>query len=183
MRTFVQTTLVLLFAFGVSFDEPRIEREYLVKAGFLYNFAKFVRWPDTAFDSPDAPLSLCVIGDDPFGDDLNGLSSRKVRGREIAVARDIRTQEAVRCHVLFVSASLRGELEPVLDAVRSRHVLTVGDVSGFAQAGGMINLVTDEGRVRFEVNPTAADRAGLRISSDLLSLATIVDERNGEKEH
>lgn len=154
-------------------DDP--PTEYQVKAAFLFNFAKFVEWPADAF-AAGAPLSICVVGEDPFGDNLDALTKgERLNSREIAVRR-LKGDDAPRgCHVLFVSGSERRRLRQVLEEVHGGGVLTVSDIDEFARAGGMIRLTKQNYRIGFEINPQAAERARLKISSKLLSLAKIVE--------
>jgi hypothetical protein len=148
--------------------------EYQVKAAFLFNFAKFVDWPEAAL-ARDSSVNVCVLGDDPFGPVLNRtVEGKTVHDRPIRVARVSDLAEVFECHVLFISGSHRRELPRLLPTLSGLSILTVGEMAGFAQSGGMIAFTTDEDRVRFEINNEAAERAGLRISSQLLKLATRV---------
>lgn len=150
--------------------------EYAVKAAFLYQFTQFVEWPPTLFSDSSAPIVLGVLGQDPFGDSLRRVTQgRTARGRPIVVRR-VRHGELLReCHLLFVSASEESRIPDVLRTIGTAGVLTVGESPGFAQAGGTLNFVVDEARVKFEANIGAAERARVRISSKLLALARIVD--------
>ncbi len=146
--------------------------EYQVKAAFLYNFAKFVEWPPASFPSASAPLQICVLGRDPFGQELRDITQDKaVNGRRLEVQHVADTQQARSCHILFIALSEKTQLKPILDSLRGTSVLTVGDTKGFTERGGMINFVLDNDRVTFEVNQRAAEEAGLKISSKLLSVA------------
>lgn len=149
--------------------------EYQVKAAFLFNFAKFVEWPGEAL-SPGAPMAICVLGDDPFGEALDAITKgERVDGRDITIRRLRAATDARTCHVLFVSTSERGGVAAILEQLRGSNVLTVSDIDDFTRAGGMIRFTKLNYRIGFEISPQAADRAKLRISSKLLSLATIVD--------
>ncbi len=156
---------------------PQSEREYLIKAAVLYNFAKFARWPSDAFDGPDAPLRLCVLGSDPFGDALATIENKPVNGRRLKTERISDINEARRCHLLFVSATAEPQLDRLFETIDGQPVLTVADMPGFAQAGGILDLITIDDRLRFNVNTTAAERAGLKLSAKLLRLAaTVIEE-------
>ncbi len=149
-----------------------LSREYLIKAAFLYNFAKFTDWPASAFATPDMPLTICVIGEDPFGAALDAIDGKEIKGRIVAVRRPTGETGADSCHVIFISASERPRLAGILGSLRDRPVLTVADMPDFARAGGIINLKTNkEDRIRFDINIGRAQQAGLRMSSKLLSLA------------
>jgi hypothetical protein len=151
-------------------------QEYQIKAAFLYNFAKFVEWPAVAFRDAQSPLLVCVLGKDPFGEALDSLRDKTVEGRKIQVRRIARIEDAEGCHILFVSSSEREDLSRILKAVWGKSILTVGDMKGFTQAGGIINLTMTEGKISFEINTAAAERASLKISSKLLKLGRVVRE-------
>lgn len=150
------------------------KREYLIKAAILYNFAKFTRWPAKSFLSADAPLDLCVIGVDPFGQALATIDGKRVGARTLRTRLIADAAQVESCHLLFVSASETERLGDVLAAANGGAVLTVADLPGFARAGGIIALKVVEDRTRFEVNRSAADRAGLTLSAKLLRLAEAV---------
>ena len=170
---------IVLVAMLISGGAPSIARgetapEYTVKAAFLYNFAKFVEWPAEAFAGPVSPIVLFVFGVDPFGDALKSLKGKTANGRPIVVRYAANLGELERCHLLFVSASEKANLPKILQTTKSWSILTVGDMNGFAQDGGIINLVNEEHRIGIEINMEAAHRSRLKISSKLLALAKIV---------
>lgn len=154
--------------------------EYLIKAGFIYNFAKFVEWPSTSFAEPDSPIIIGVLGTDPFGDIINRVvQDKKIGSRGFIVKRykwgkDLK--DIKECRILFVSASEKAHFEEIVQTVKGLPILTVGDTPGFAERGGMIGLTLEDNRVRFEVNVDAAHEGNLNISSRLLTLAKIVPQ-------
>lgn len=153
------------------------ERE--VKAVFLFNFAQFVDWPPTAFDSPESPIVIGVLGDDPFGRLLDEVvQSEVVRGRQLTVMRFRRVGEIKTCHVLFISPSEEGMNDQILTALGSRPILTVGETPRFTN-NGMVRLLTDRNRVRLEINLGLVKAAGLTINSNLLRAARIVGDTRG----
>ena len=154
-------------------------REYLVKAAFLYNFAKFTVWPAKAFAAPSTPLRLCLLGKDPFQGALDSLAGKTVRKRKLEIHRLTKTSGLGKCHLLFVSASENKRLATILKILRGMPVLAIGDMPNFAHSGGIINLKTVRNKVRFEINVNAAKRAHLKFSSKLLRLAEIVPGRQG----
>lgn len=172
--------ILVALAFGLGLLPPAPAgaqaggTEYQIKAAFLFNFAQFVEWPEAAFESPDAPLVIGILGDDPFGAALDGIvRGEKVGGHPLVVHR-FAPGEPIDCHILFVVRSERGHLPQVLAGVKSRSVLTVGETEGFAEGGGMIGFVTDRDRIRLAVNLAASDEGGLKLSSKLLRAARIV---------
>lgn len=149
-----------------------LSREYLIKAAFLYNFAKFTEWPAAAFATADAPLTICVLGEDPFGAALDAIDGKEIKGRTVAVRRLADATDAQACQVIFISASEQTRLSRILASLRGKPVLTVADFPAFARTGGIINLKTNkDDRIRFDINIGTAQQAGLRMSSKLLSLA------------
>ena len=148
--------------------------EYQVQAAFLFNFAKFVDWPEGTL-ARNGTMNVCVMGDDPFGPILDRtVAGKTVHDRPIRVAHVSDVSDVSQCHVLFIAASERRELPRLLPALAGLSILTVGEMASFAQSGGMIGFTSEEDRVRFEINNEAAERAGLHISSQLLKLATRV---------
>lgn len=153
------------------------ERE--VKAVFLFNFVQFVEWPSIAFASPDAPVVIGILGDDPFGRLLDDVvEGEMVKGRRLSVVRFRRVEDIKVCHVLFVSPSEAAKYPRILTALSTQPTLTVGETASFTSRG-MIRFLTDRNRVRLEVNPEAVKAAGLTISSNLLRAARIVGASRG----
>ena len=168
-RWLAASVLVLAGIGGSAAEAPT---EYELKAIFLYNFTKYVEWEQVP---AKGTLALCVLGEDPFGAALDGtIEGETVQGRRL-VARRIRTvEEALSCQVVFVADSEEARLGEILGALAGKTVLTVGETEGFAVRGGVIHLREDESRIRIVINVDAANRAGLRISSQLLKLGEVV---------
>jgi hypothetical protein len=140
-----------------------------VKAALILNFARFSEWPAGA----DGPVIFCVAGDRPLEDVLTEtVRGQSVNGRAIEVVHPSSAADAARCHVLYVNPSA----QPLVDSVRNLPVLTVSDSPRFASNGGVIELIVDQGRMRFAVNVDVASRCGLKLSSRFLSLARIVTD-------
>jgi hypothetical protein len=149
--------------------------EYELKAAFLFNFAKFVEWPPSAFTNPQSAFLVCVFGPDPFGGALDdALLRHSVQGHPVALLRMKRTADMVGCQILFIPASERNRLSEVIAKLRGQSVLVIGENENFATSGGVIQFVLEQNRIRFLINTDAADRSGLKFSSKLLALATIV---------
>jgi YfiR/HmsC-like len=149
--------------------------EYQVKAAYLFNFLKFVEYPSESFTDSLAPIVIGVVGDDPFGDALpQVVLGKTVQGRDLVI-RVYRSGEDLRgAHILFISASERKKMPMILSGLRGSSVLTVSDAAGFLDAGGMIQFLNENDRVRFAINVDATSRAKLKMSSKLLSLAKVV---------
>jgi len=151
--------------------------EYQVKAAYLFNFLKFVEWPDESFADPIAPIVIGVVGEDPFGNALpQVIIGKTVQGRDLVIRIYHAGEDLRGAHILFISASERKRLPMILSSLRGSNVLTVADTTGFLDAGGMIQFLNENGRVRFAVNVDATARAKLKMSSKLLSLAKVVGE-------
>lgn len=151
-------------------------KEHQLKAAFLSNFTKFVEWKPSSFGSPDAPLVIGVLGSNGFTNEVeHEVKGRVVNGRPLVVRNLRNAAEARSVHLLFVSAEEDGNIGAILNAVRGAPVLTVGESPAFARAGGAITFAIEGGKVRFDVNTTAAGRASVRISSQLQKLARSVN--------
>jgi hypothetical protein len=149
--------------------------EYAVKAAFLYNFARFVEWPPDAFHDAQEPFVIVVLGQDPFGAVLDDTVAGKTAfGRRIEVRRASRVEDVRDAHIVFVCASERANTPAILKTLERPGVLTVGDIDGFAEHGGAINFTMQARKVRFQINPQRAEQARLKMSSQLLKLATLV---------
>jgi hypothetical protein len=167
--------VVLLGILASGTGGAEIFNEYHVKAAFLYTFAKFVVWPPQAFPSPSAEFAICVLGTDPFGDFLDdAVRDKTIDGRPLGVHRMLELPVPPDCKILFIAASERHRMPALLALVAAPGVLTVGDTVDFAVQGGVIGLRLDGERIRLAINLPASDKATLRISSRLLSLAAIV---------
>jgi hypothetical protein len=150
--------------------------EYDVKAAFIYNFAKFVEWPEKATGAHGNVFQLCVLGEDPFGGALNQYQGKPVKEKKLNIRPLKSIRNASECRILFIAASERDRIVSILEAIGDTPVLTVGDVEGYARHGVVINLRLDSGKVRFNINQATARRSGLKISSQLLRLASSVYE-------
>ena len=162
--------LFLVFSLRGFAQEPA--PEYQIKAAFLFNFAKFVDWPPQAFPQATSPIIVGVLGKNVFGHYLQDtIRDKQVKNRRFEIKEFASVNDALNCHILFISPSLKDDLPKILSALRNTSVLTVSESDQFIPAGGMINFTIEESKVHFQINDDAAKKAGLRISSKLLSLA------------
>jgi hypothetical protein len=161
----------LLIAFiSLSFAQSDGPTEYQLKAAFVYNFAKFIEWPTSAFNGGSAPLRFCVLGASLVGPELSQITQGKaISGHPIQV--QLNARNLTDCHVLFVSSAHSVPVREIRESLNGAPVLMVGESRDFAANGGTIGFVVEESRVRFEVNLQAAKQMRLNISSKLLSLA------------
>jgi uncharacterized protein DUF4154 len=153
--------------------------QYDVEAAYLFNFGKFITWPASA-GTQNKPLTICVIGEDPFGPSLDHIvSGEKIDGRTVVDKKLSSADEALSCSILYISPSEANRLARILSVVKDAPVLTVSDIPEFADHGGMIQFVLHENRVRFVVNLGPTQRDGLALSSELLKVALSVKRAEG----
>jgi hypothetical protein len=162
--------LVWIALFPLLLTAETGPEEYKVKTAFIYNFAKFIEWPPEALDGRQE-LLVGVLGQNPFGSDLKSLESKMIGGRPVRVRYYSEIKEADGCHILFIAASEREHIPAILEFVRGRHVVTIGESDEFVAKGGIINFFLQANRVRFEINGQAAEKEGLKISSQLMRLS------------
>jgi len=173
-----------LFAAPISVqaqDDSAQNREYQVKAAFLYNFVKFVDWPKEKVADGNEPIIIGVIGKDPFGKAFDPIKNKQVKGKKVVINRFKGLEElrksgeqikAIRkCYLLFICSSEKEKLREIINLVKDDSVLTVGEVKGFLESGGIINFLVEGKKVAFEINNHAAKQAKLKIRSKLLRLA------------
>lgn len=172
-RSFLSLVLIwLLLAGGAGRSQESPPTEYQIKAAFLFNFAKFVQWPPTAFAGVTSPVVVGILGENPFHDDLARTIRNKTIDEHPLVIKEFRSPtEATNCHILFISTSERNRLPEILKGLKGASVLTVGEMDHFTESGGMINFVLKGKKIRFQINNDEAARARLKISSKLMSLA------------
>jgi len=151
------------------------DRVYGVKAAFLYNFAKFVTWPNDAFVNKQSPLIIGVLGEDPFGEALKSIEGKVAQDRKIIVKQFKAENDIKICHILFISESEEGHLDRLFTSLSGKKILTVGNMAQFTQSGGVINFVIRKNKMKFEISRKSAERAQLILSSQLLKLAIIID--------
>jgi hypothetical protein len=163
---------VLLLSVPASSNAADAQQtEYRIKSAFLYNFSRFVTWPEAAL-AGRSEFSVCVLGSDPFGQLLDELTGKTVHDRALVVKRIHSETVAASCHLVYIGQV--ENLKETLRALRGQSILTVSDTGGFTTSGGMIQFKLVDNKVRFKINVEAANAAGLTISSKLLSLAISV---------
>jgi hypothetical protein len=165
----------VLWSWRAAPADMTVAQEYQIKAIFLFNFVQFVTWPATAFPGSHTPITIGILGNDPFGPFLEeAVRGEVIDGRSLTIKRFQVIGEVSDSQVLFVSKSEAGRLRQILAALQGTSILTVGEAEAFARQGGMINFIIVDNKVRYEINVEAAKRANLDISSKLLRLAKIV---------
>ena len=160
--------LYMLINLDARAQKPTISE---VEAAYLYNFAKYVRWPPQHAGG----FEICVLGSDPFGSALDQITrGEQIGGEPLSIRRLHAVSDALGCRILFLGNSESKRLQQDMSVVGIHPILTVSDIDDFAQRGGTIQFVNDDGRVRFIINRTAAEKAGLVLSSELLKVAKLV---------
>jgi hypothetical protein len=177
--------LSLTIPAGYSMDEAE-SKEYQLKSAFLFNFLKFVDWPK---NSDSNEITIGIISKEPLDNLFEPLKNKKVRNKNVIIKQfpgfeelqklgkqnqaemDKQLESIRKCQLLFICASETASLKNILEQVKDKNVLTVGETENFLKAGGIINFVVEEKKVRFEINMEASDKAKLKISSQLLQLA------------
>ena len=156
-------------------------RENEIKAAFLYNFVKFTEWPAEAFPESSSLLIVGVLDDRQVDAAFESLDGKIAGGRKLVIKRIEGTYDLKSCHIVFIRISGKERVAQILGSLQNSNVLTVGEMKGFAQLGGIINFYMRSNRLRFEINVDAAKRAELKMSSKLLKLAKVVGGKHGGK--
>jgi hypothetical protein len=165
----------LLFVILGSGEAQAQSKEYQIKAAFLFNFTQFVQWPATAFSEPGAPFCIGILGDDPFGAALEEtIRGETIDHHKLLVRRSQRFEDLEDCQLIFICKSEEGRLTDIFSKLDSKPILTVSEIDSFTENGGAIDFYLQGNKVRFKINPGSAQRGGLKISSQLLSLGKIV---------
>lgn len=193
----IQFMLIMFISPVLAHDDKETHnREYKIKAAFIYNFLKGVDWPEEVFPDPNTPIKIGVLGEDPFGKTFDPIVNKTVKGRKIEINRfagpsqaadsndpfsDIDVDNITSCNLLFICSSEEEYAKEILDLVSDRSVLSVSEISDFIKIGGVINFVPDTEKAVFEVNLVASKKAKLVISSKLLRIADkIIDGKQAK---
>lgn len=155
--------------------QETVSRAYVIKAGFIYNFTRFVKWPPQSdFYENNSRHTICVVGSNPFGSILHRLEEKhRFKEHPLEIQLDVSRNSLQRCHILFVGFSERFNIEQIVEQTKDSSILTVGDTEGFAERGVDINLLVVENRVKLEINKQCLDVKEFKVSSELLDLAAI----------
>ncbi len=165
----------LLFVGFFSVAQTPENREFQIKAAFIFNFTQFVQWPTDAFADAGAPLVIGILGEDPFGTYLTEtIEGEKVNGHLLTVQHFKSIDEVKNCQILFINLPDADKLQEALTAIKGKSILTVSDMSAFIKMGGMIHFITRDNKIQIQVNPDAAKSTGLVLSSKLLRVAEVI---------
>jgi hypothetical protein len=148
--------------------------EYALKAGVLFHIIEYVEWPGASASSNAPTIQIGLLGQIPYAEALEVLDGKTIQGRKLVVKRISDAKEAAQCQVVFFGASEKARISEIITELNNRPILTVGDFEGFAEKGGMVNLVAGPNRIVMEINREVASQARLALSSQLLKLAKLV---------
>jgi YfiR/HmsC-like len=184
-RAFVLRRIVLGLAvfsfFGVSFFaacpacSQVIDREYTLKAAYLYKFATYIEWPERAFRDAESPFVIGILGPDMVGGDLRKIAAvKKIAGRRIEVTNYERLEEVDECHILFLPRGLEVERQQAaIKMLSGKNVLLVGEDADFLKHGGVVDFAIQENRIRIHISQPAYEREELEVSAQLLRIAVV----------
>ncbi|MBF0195724.1 MAG: YfiR family protein [Magnetococcales bacterium] len=150
--------------------------EYRIKAVYLYNFLKFIDIPDKQPNTEDEPFKICVLEEDSLLSAITIIKEKTTKGRPLQVEQINSVNKAKQCHIVFIGVAKKHNLESTLNRLKRSGILTVSDMPEFAKKGGIIGFVIKRKKVRLEINLNAANREGLKISANLLEVATIINK-------
>ena len=170
----------ILLVFGISFSAAQTidNREYQVKAVFLFNFTQFVEWPVDAFPEPQTSFIIGILGKDPFENYLEQtVTGEKVNGHPLVIRHYKNIEEIKTCHILFINQAEINKQDQAIINLKGKFILTVSDGNDFIQRGGMIRFITKDNKIQIEINPDAARESNLTISSKLLRIAEVVSQK------
>jgi hypothetical protein len=171
----VGVVVALVTSSLLATSKAHAQSEDQIMAAFLFNFARYVEWPEDAFDRDDMPVKICIYDAKEFGDVVaKTVSGKMVGDRAVAVGQTSDLSSARDCHIFFIGRDSGVRDQDAIAGLGTLSIFTVADREGFANAGGIANFFRADNRIRFEINPSAAEKAGLRVSSKLLRLAKVV---------
>lgn len=174
------TTILLSLPFRIpGMESENDDLSSAMKAVFIYNFTKYIEWPQV--DSLEF-FKIGIIGNSNIITPLFNIEKEKRVGNiRIKIAPLSDPKEIKDCHILFIARSERHRLPEILTEISGKNILTVGDTPDFAAGGVAINFIIVEGKIKFEINSDALNRAGLKASSHILKLAILVEEKKTTK--
>ncbi len=147
--------------------------EYKIKAAFIFNFTQFVNWPEQSLGPPGSPFVIGILGEDPFEGYLQEIiKGESVKGHPLVIRHFKNVEDVKSCHVLFID--IKGNDDAILKKLEGRNILTISEEEKFAHDGGMVRIYTKQNKIQIQINPEAANKASLTISSKLLKLVEIV---------
>ena len=175
-KRFLKYYLVIVFAILSVSVSAQQYTEYDLKAAYIFNFSKFVSWPQNTFEHDDSDFNIAVFGESPITKVLlAAFKGRKIQNREISIRVFYRIEDLPKAQIVFVSKGMQLETANLIEIIDNRPILLVGDaVESFCQLGGVINFTARGSKYQFEINNNAAISLHLKISSKLLALSKII---------
>ncbi len=171
MVTNLFAILVLILMAWSSSVYSDTRREYQLKAAYLLNFARFIYWPENVFSKSSKNFYICVYGDNPFAENLNNLSDKKIQNKKIKIIDIKDTEKNDACHIVYISGSEKDDYLKVITAYSNKTALMVSDINGFCESGGMIEFIRVKDKIKFEINVTSSGDVGIKYRSQLLKVA------------
>lgn len=172
--------LLICCAPNIATAERSAENKDLIKAAFVYNFAKFTHWPENTWRKKSAPLNLCIAGRDKLADNLRKLTNKSIKGHPLSVLSLKYNPYAQNCHLLYIASSEIKGYREILATTHKKPILTISEIKGFSYSGGIIELYDDKGKNRFIINLQSANDAGIEFSARLLNLAIVINQEEAE---
>ena len=173
-RVLLLINLVFIFCFPLAGNSVGPSSEDKLKVAYIYNFAKFMHWPEETFTDKQSPLVIGVLGSSSIEEALAPLTQKTVRNRPIVIRNFAKVEDVQNCHLLYISPPLSRPVGEVLEKLSSKSIVTVGDGKDFAALGGGVQFLTRRERLRFLVNLESAQNNNIKIDSQFLSLAVEV---------
>lgn len=171
--TYTNIVILLLAFLSLAFQGG--DREYKIKAAFLFNLAQFVEWPSGALSESSSPLTIGILGENPFGSYLEEIvSGESVNGHPLLMTHCQTTEEAKKCQIVFINVSDKNKIKEAITAMKGQSILTVSDKNNFIDQGGMIKLIKKANKIGLIINTQSTKEDNLIISSKLLQIAQLV---------
>ena len=178
---FKRLSFITVLLYGITLhalaQEPLLANhasEGRIKAAYLFNFARFVTWPDTAFEDKASPIVICILGKGPIHEALHTITGKRVGNRPLMIRRILTLDELSPCHLLYVEEIGSPPIHRILAKLKDQPILTISSQPYFSLDGGMITFILVKHNIHFEINLNATQRTGLFISSRLLKLARLM---------
>ncbi len=176
MRLAIKLFLIAMMFISLPANANEVSRTYMIKAAFIYNFTKFVIWPQQDSNLGAVSFNVCILGDDRLTAAANTIQGKSVQGKDLQIKIITNAEENSECEIIFLAISDTEQLQQALESIKGASVLSIGDSRDFVDNGGIIGLFVENNKVRFDINSLAADDNGLKINSRLLELANRVIE-------
>lgn len=173
-HTYLTAILLILSPVWTAEAVDHEFREYAVKSAFILNIMKFIEWPEAWLSLPS--LDLCILGENPFGKDADGLQGKVVKEKTIQLRPIKKVGEDKNCRIVFIGSSEKERLGQILSSFEGKDVLTIGDTPGYAEQGVLVNFFEEDSKVRFQINLAAVNKTRLKFDSRILKIAKVISD-------